>query len=113
MDIFQVFKALSEDVRFKIVMLLSKKDFCVCELTELLSISQPRASKHLKYLKDLGIVRTYRDQKFRFYTINREHSVINDVIELLMKYEDHYQPLMSKVGVVCRCMLDFSEPNDE
>ncbi len=111
MTLLKIFKALSEDIRLQMMLLLSKKDFCVCELTELLNISQPRASKHLIYLKNLNILKTYKDQKYNFYTINRDLDMIDDIVRVLKKHESDYQELLAKVDTVCRCMMEFEESN--
>jgi DNA-binding transcriptional ArsR family regulator len=52
------FKALSEDVRLQILALISQHgELCVCEVERLLEISQSKASRHLRYLLNAGLVR--------------------------------------------------------
>jgi len=51
-----VFKALGEPTRLKIIKLLAVRDLCVCDLEEVMQISQPRISQHLKVLKYAGLV---------------------------------------------------------
>lgn len=57
----RVMKALSDPSRVKILKMLGVKEFCVCELRELLGLAQPTVSKHLKILEDAGLV-TYRKE---------------------------------------------------
>ncbi len=52
----KVMKALSDPNRVKILKLLQRKSLCVCELREILGISQPTVSKHLKVLEESGLV---------------------------------------------------------
>lgn len=52
----KVMKALSDPNRVKIIKLLQCKNLCVCELREILGISQPTVSKHLKILEEVGLV---------------------------------------------------------
>jgi len=52
----KVTKALSDPNRVKILKLLQRKSLCVCELREILGISQPTVSKHLKTLEEAGLV---------------------------------------------------------
>jgi len=52
----RVMKALSDPNRVKILKMLEKKEFCVCELTAALGLAQPTVSKHLKLLEDAGLV---------------------------------------------------------
>ena len=51
-----IFKALGEPTRLKIIKLLADKELCVCDLEEVMQISQPRISQHLKVLKHAGLV---------------------------------------------------------
>lgn len=57
----QFFSALGDPVRLRIVVLLCwKRDLCVTDLTELLSISQPLVSHHLRILRQAGVVTVER-----------------------------------------------------
>lgn len=55
-EAIKVFKALGDPNRIKILKLLEKKEMCVCEIQELLRISQPAVSKHLKVLEEADLV---------------------------------------------------------
>ena len=57
----EVMKALSDPNRVKIVKLLQHRAMCVCELRELLQVSQPTVSKHLKVLERAGLVGSKKD----------------------------------------------------
>lgn len=57
----EVMKALSDPNRVKIVKLLQHRAMCVCELRELLEVSQPTVSKHLKILERAGLVNSKKD----------------------------------------------------
>jgi ArsR family transcriptional regulator len=56
-----VFKALADRTRLRIVGLLLSGEVCVCHIHEALKISQPKASRHLAYLRKTGLVETRRD----------------------------------------------------
>lgn len=64
-----MFKALGEPTRLKIVKLLSLQEMCVCELVEVLEMSQPGVSQHLKVLKNAGIVRERKERQRSFYSL--------------------------------------------
>ncbi|ACL70757.1 ArsR/SmtB family transcription factor [Halothermothrix orenii] len=50
-------KALANETRLQIIDILGQKgEHCVCELTEILGVSQPTVSKHLKVLKNAGLI---------------------------------------------------------
>lgn len=72
-NLAQVFKALSDPTRLKIIELLNdKKLVCDCSsnLLQHLNISQPTLSYHMKMLTDAGIVLETRTGNFRRYAVN-------------------------------------------
>ncbi len=62
-------RALGDPTRLHILRLLSIRDACVCELVELLPISQSAVSQHLRKLKYAGFVRDYREKSWIFYAL--------------------------------------------
>ena len=56
-----VFKALADSTRLRILGLLLTGEVCVCHINEALKIPQPKASRHLAYLRKAGLVETRRD----------------------------------------------------
>ena len=56
-----VFKALADSTRLRILGLLVTGEVCVCHIHETLRISQPKASRHLAYLRSAGLVDTRRE----------------------------------------------------
>ncbi len=65
------FKAMGEDTRVKIIILLLKEEMCSCELIEELGLSQSAVSHHMKILKQADLVNDRRDGKWTFYSINQ------------------------------------------
>jgi ArsR family transcriptional regulator len=57
----QLFKALADGTRLRILGLLLTGEVCVCHVHETLKIPQPKASRHLAYLRRAGLVDTRRD----------------------------------------------------
>jgi ArsR family transcriptional regulator, arsenate/arsenite/antimonite-responsive transcriptional repressor len=58
----EVFKALSNETRLTIMGLIFRHGpLCVCEVEQLLGITQPKASRHLRYLRDAGVLEDERD----------------------------------------------------
>ena len=55
------FKALADATRLRILGLLLTGEVCVCHIHESLKIPQPKASRHLAYLRRAGLVETRRD----------------------------------------------------
>lgn len=67
----EIFKALSDPLRLKILILLSKKSMCVCEIVAALNLTQPNASYHLNLLENVGLVKSKRVGKWIFYSIEK------------------------------------------
>ena len=65
------FRALSDATRLRSLMLMqSEGELCVCELTAALDLSQPKISRHLGQLRDLGVTRVRREGTWVFYRIS-------------------------------------------
>ena len=57
-----IFKALSNETRLRIMGLIFRHGpLCVCEVEQILRITQPKASRHLRYLRDAGVLEDERD----------------------------------------------------
>ena len=67
----QFFKALSDLTRLRMLVLLSNEgELCVCELTHALDEIQPKISRHLAQLRELGVVLDRRQGQWIYYRIN-------------------------------------------
>jgi ArsR family transcriptional regulator len=62
-------KALADGTRLRILGLLATGEVCVCHIHESLRISQPKASRHLAYLRRAGLVTTRRDGLWIHYAL--------------------------------------------
>ncbi len=85
----KIFRALSDPFRLKILYFLRDGEKCVCEIVPHLAIIQPVVSRHLKILKDSGIVIDRKDGTRRLYSITDQEifRIIDDITpELLNKY---------------------------
>jgi len=64
------FKSLSDETRLKILWLLSgTEELCVCDIIDVLRITQSKASRHLRYLYHLGWVTDRRDGLWMIYRL--------------------------------------------
>lgn len=64
-----LFKALADTTRLRILGLLLTGEVCVCDIHESLKIPQPKASRHLAYLRRAGLVATRRDGLWIHYRL--------------------------------------------
>jgi ArsR family transcriptional regulator len=72
-------KALSDATRLRIVLALSAKPCCVCELSAALELPQPTVSRCLRILRDAGVVVTARSGRWVDYEINRGNEFVSAV----------------------------------
>ena len=66
----QRIKALADEKRLRILLLLSRGERCVCDLTEALDAGQSLLSFHLRTLKDAGLVTDRREGRWAYYAIS-------------------------------------------
>ena len=69
----EMFKALSDPTRVRIVSLLAEAELCVCDLAAILGMEQSAVSHQLRTLRDLRLVRWRREGRQIFYTLDDEH----------------------------------------
>ncbi len=66
-----IFKALGDELRLAALLLIRDQGkLCVCELTEAFEVSQPKVSRHLAVLRDLGLVETERRGQWVYYYLS-------------------------------------------
>ena len=68
-----IFKALNDPIRVKILFALLEYEICVGEMVNLLQIPQSHVSHQLKILRKYGIVEFTKDKKMSFYYIKNEY----------------------------------------
>ena len=68
-DTVQVFKALGDETRLRILNLLRQGELCVCDIMKVLGIPQSKASRHLAQLRATGLVTDRREGRWMHYTL--------------------------------------------
>jgi ArsR family transcriptional regulator, arsenate/arsenite/antimonite-responsive transcriptional repressor len=81
--LIKLFKALSDENRLRILNLLSLRECCVCEVVQVLGISQTRASRSLSQLYDAGLLDRRSEGLWIIYSLASELS--NDYRNLIVK----------------------------
>lgn len=64
-----LFKALADETRLRILSLLSSGELCVCEIAKVLEIGQPKASRHLAVLRQAELVLDRREGMWMYYSL--------------------------------------------
>ena len=71
-DLVKAFKALSDETRLRILNLLLERECCVCEVMQVLDISQARASRNLSTLYEAGLLKLRRQGLWALYSVDKE-----------------------------------------
>lgn len=72
-DLADLFKAFSDTTRIKILYALMNSEMCVCDIAEIINVSQSAVSHQLKTLKQARLVKFRRDGKSVFYSLDDDH----------------------------------------
>ncbi|HOV62699.1 MAG TPA: metalloregulator ArsR/SmtB family transcription factor [Spirochaetia bacterium] len=81
----EIFKVLGDETRTKILFLLSQQELCVCDLANVLQMSMPAISHHLRLLKALRLVKYHREGNMVYYSLDDEH-----VLNLIRDAQAHF-----------------------
>jgi DNA-binding transcriptional ArsR family regulator len=87
-QLVQRLRAAAEPTRLRLLVVLSRGEFSVGELTEILGQSQPRVSRHLRLLGDCGLLERFREQHWIYYRVPVEGDGAEFVADLLAKLAD-------------------------
>ncbi|MCB2170175.1 MAG: metalloregulator ArsR/SmtB family transcription factor [Deltaproteobacteria bacterium] len=83
-DLADLFKLFGDSTRLGIIWALSESEMCVCDLCALLKMKQPAVSHQLKNLKQARIVKSRRDGKVIYYSLDDDH--IRKLLNLGMEH---------------------------
>jgi ArsR family transcriptional regulator, arsenate/arsenite/antimonite-responsive transcriptional repressor len=65
-----ILKSLSDETRLRILNMLFERECCVCEIIQVLGMSQPRVSHHLSAMYNAGLLKMRRQGLFALYSID-------------------------------------------
>lgn len=69
----ETFKILGDPTRVRIAFALAREELCVCDLANLLGISQSATSHSLRALRQLNLVKFRKEGKIAYYSLDDEH----------------------------------------
>ena len=72
-ELADLFKLFGDSTRIGILWALSESEMCVCDLCALLKMKQPAVSHQLKNLKQSRVVKSRREGKIVYYSLDDEH----------------------------------------
>ena len=82
-DLAEIFKVFGDSTRIKILYVLFEQEMCVCDIAQLLNMTQSAISHQLKILRQSRLVKNRREGKAVFYSLADGHvrSIINQGLE--------------------------------
>ena len=101
--LLDVLKSLSDETRLRILNLLYERELCVCDLMATLQISQAKASRHLIYLKNAGLVKDRKHAQWAYYRLTRDERLlfidhlVHDNLRLLDPYKKDLKSLAEQL----------------
>ena len=106
-DKIQIFKALSDETRLKILIILSKKKICAKGIANHLDISEAAVSQHIKILKESGIIKGEKVGYYVHYNIENQclkqaSDFIKSLVDKDLDYGNLGVHLPNKCRVLCR-----------
>ena len=107
----EVFKALSDRTRLRILALLGAGEVCVCHIHDTIGVPQPTASRHLAYLRRTGLVDARREGVWMHYRLSASldpvvrrlvHTAVDALkhVPAATKDRKHYQKVFGRLHVV-------------
>ncbi len=96
-NLINFFKVLSDDTRMRILALLYHKKLCVCQICGIIEEPQPKVSKHLARLRDMGFVKDERQEQFVYYNINIHNEVLQNILKSIVDNKDNYPTLKADI----------------
>jgi len=109
-DIENLFKALADRTRLRLISLIGNSEVCVCFLVAILRTSQPKISRHLAYLRRAGIVASRREGKWMHYRLAEppdEHAarIFREVRAALSEHPELQRDREKLMQVCCATQL--------
>ncbi|MEQ6377651.1 metalloregulator ArsR/SmtB family transcription factor [Bacillaceae bacterium S4-13-58] len=89
----RLLKLLGDKTRLNIVSLLMHDECCVCELVEILKMSQPSISQHMAKLKNADVVKERRQGQWIFYRVNTD----TEIYPLIKSIMTHFPEQREKI----------------
>lgn len=108
-DSVQIFKALGDETRIRMLGLLRHGELCVCDIMEVLQLPQSTASRHLAYLRNSNWVTAMRRGKWMYYTLSiTDHNEM--ICSCIMNYLSSFPQLETDYEKMARHLEEKADP---
>ena len=106
-DSVQLFKALADETRLRILHLLCRRELCVCQIVEVLGIGQSKVSRHLAHLRNAGLVNDRREGLWMYYSLIQPNGTLHEQATAWLKQAEDEVPMgaadMEALGNLGEC----------
>ncbi|MBN2023697.1 MAG: winged helix-turn-helix transcriptional regulator, partial [Pirellulales bacterium] len=75
-NLMAVVKALADENRVRVLMVLGPKELCVCQIVALLGLAPSTVSKHMSILKQARLVKSRKEGRWMYYRATGEDSPV-------------------------------------
>ncbi len=115
--ILNIFKALSDENRLRILLMLRQRPLCVCEITEVLNIALSTISAHLKLMKNYGLLINEKDGRWVTYRLDEKNDFLNSILQKIEKKLKNNRIIMRDRELISKlnreiCALKMRERHD-
>ncbi|ROR23397.1 ArsR family transcriptional regulator [Mobilisporobacter senegalensis] len=101
-SIVQIFKALGDETRLKILIILANRKICGKGIAKHIQISEAAVSQHIKVLKEAGIIVGVKRGYYIHYELQKD--ILWDLV--------HFIEQISQTPVIMNCKMDMDIPNE-
>jgi ArsR family transcriptional regulator len=112
-ELIDFFKTISDETRLRILALLSVQEICVCNLCAIMDESQPKISRHLAKLRDVGYVRDRRQGQWIFYYLSIPNKVEAGILHAIAENISQYPVLKRDFERLQKMITDKCLCNDK
>ena len=90
-ELHEIFQALSDPFRIRILQLLlaAKTEICLCELSDSMQEAEYKLSRHVKILKQSGLITSVRDGKWIYHGLVTEPGFLKLLHKALLQFPDN------------------------
>jgi len=104
LNLVKLLKLLSDTNRLRILMLIARKELCVCQIMGVLGLSQPLISRNLSLLSRSGLLTERKEGKLVFYSLSGEMpDAYQKIIGLLKEIADADTTFSGDISTLAEC----------
>jgi ArsR family transcriptional regulator len=110
----EIFKALSDRNRMRIILMLRIRPLCVCEISEVLNIALSTISSHLKILRNTGLIEDSKDGRWVIYRLAEGNEFFDEILRIVEEQVGRDNQIQHDKKIVTEitreiCALKFKE----